>query len=497
MFLSIGSVILDDIVLPDGETRMAALGGGATHAAMGMRVWSKAVGLAAAIGQDFPETAYREIGSAFDLRGLLRRDVPTPRAWQLFEADGRRIEVFRSDFNQFIAISPKPNEYPDSFFRVRGVHLECDAPDPLREWAARFRAGGCQVLLWEPWELTLQPQNRALFRELAPLVDVVSPNLLEAQHFTGLTEPHEIVAVLLADGARAVALRMGERGSLVAGSNGVMTTIPTVPVKKVVDVTGAGNAYCGGFVVGLAEMGDLEQAGRWAAVAASFPLEQFGALIPLEGLRAEAERRLAALTLPNPRRPVFDRLAATWDTHPAPPDLNATLNRITAAGSIRAGGRVLDLGAGTGALTPALLDHQPAAIFAADLSLAMLARLRQKFGHEAGVQPLAADGERLPLASETVDAVFCHAVFPHFPNKRAALDEIKRVTRRGGRLVISHAVGREQLNAIHQQAAEAILHQDILPPVGEVLVMLAESGWRVVETVDEAALFLMVAEKFV
>src|SRR5262249_30927918 len=62
-----------------------------------------------------------------------------------------------------------------------------------------------------------------------------------------------------------------------------------------VDVTGAGNAYCGGFLVGLAETGDLGQAGRYGAVSASFALEQFGAVFPLEGLRARAEQRLEAL----------------------------------------------------------------------------------------------------------------------------------------------------------------------------------------------------------
>ncbi len=39
MHISISSVIIDDIVLPDGTTYMAILGGGGTHAAMGMRVW--------------------------------------------------------------------------------------------------------------------------------------------------------------------------------------------------------------------------------------------------------------------------------------------------------------------------------------------------------------------------------------------------------------------------------------------------------------------------
>ncbi len=41
--------------------------------------------------------------------------------------------------------------------------------------------------------------------------------------------------------------------------------------EPIVDVTGAGNAYCGGFVVGLARSGDLLQAGCSGAVSASFP----------------------------------------------------------------------------------------------------------------------------------------------------------------------------------------------------------------------------------
>ncbi len=54
MFFSIGSVIIDDIVLPDGQTRMGVLGGGATHAATGLRVWSDRVGVCAAVGRNFP-----------------------------------------------------------------------------------------------------------------------------------------------------------------------------------------------------------------------------------------------------------------------------------------------------------------------------------------------------------------------------------------------------------------------------------------------------------
>ena len=72
MFLSIGPVVIDDIVLPDGQTRMGTLGGGATHAAMGMRVWSGRVALLATLGRDVPEPDRRKLARAFDLRSLAR-----------------------------------------------------------------------------------------------------------------------------------------------------------------------------------------------------------------------------------------------------------------------------------------------------------------------------------------------------------------------------------------------------------------------------------------
>jgi cytidine kinase len=304
MFLSIGSVVIDDIVLPDGRTRMGVLGGGATHAAMGMRVWSGRVALLAALGRNFPEADRRELARAFDLRGPVRRDAPSPRAWQLYEHDGRRTHVDRTDVDLFMAMCPRPDELPAEYAGAGGARLECDAPDPLREWMARLRAAGCRHILWEPWNVFCRPQNRALFGELAPLLDVFSPNLSQTRGLTGLEDPRQVLAALLEAGVRVAVLRMGEAGSLVAGQGAAPVAVPAVPVATIVDVTGAGNAYCGGFLVGLAETGDLGHAGRYGAVSASFALEQFGAMFTLDDLRARAEQRLRSLTEEGSRGPV-------------------------------------------------------------------------------------------------------------------------------------------------------------------------------------------------
>jgi sugar/nucleoside kinase (ribokinase family) len=317
-FLSIGSVVIDDIVLPDGRSRMGMLGGGATHAAMGMRVWSPAVALLAALGEDLPEAERGQLARAVDLRGLARGDAPAPRAWQLYEHDGRRTHVDRTPPSLFMARCPRPDELPAEYAGARGVRLECDAPDPLREWLARLRAAGCARVLWEPWNVFCRPENRALFGRLAPLLDVFSPNLLQARRLTGREDPRDVLTALLDAGVRVAVLRMGAAGSLVAARGEAPVAVPAVSVSRIVDVTGAGNAYCGGFLVGLAETGDLGQAGRYGAVSASFALEQFGALFELADLRERAEQRLGS-AIPGPAAADRGALAARLAPGPRVP----------------------------------------------------------------------------------------------------------------------------------------------------------------------------------
>jgi sugar/nucleoside kinase (ribokinase family) len=72
-----------------------------------------------------------------------------------------------------------------------------------------------------------------------------------------------------------------------------MLQVPAAPAN-VVDVTGAGNAYCGGLLVGLVEHGTLEMAAAHAAVSAALTIEQIGPPRITPALMATAEQRLAA-----------------------------------------------------------------------------------------------------------------------------------------------------------------------------------------------------------
>lgn len=294
MYISIGSIIVDDIVLPDGETRMGMFGGGTTHAVAGMRLWSDEVGLVSWLGRDFPLEMEAQLRQYFHMDGVIRRDQPSPRAWQVFEWSGHRTEIFRTDFNQFANSSPRPEEFPPAFYGARGVHLQCELAH-FHGWIDLLRRTGTQVIVWEPWGEICTPAHRAVFRDILPLVDAVSPNLEEGSRLTERHSPQEICEAMLEDGARLVALRMGAQGSIIAPQGGPLTHIPVVKAGQIVDVTGAGNAYCGGFVVGLGETGDPVEAGLWGAVSGSLALEQFGALYPFEGARGRAHGRLSIL----------------------------------------------------------------------------------------------------------------------------------------------------------------------------------------------------------
>jgi sugar/nucleoside kinase (ribokinase family) len=276
---------------------MNTLGGGTTHAVMGMRVWSDQVRPVAAVGKDFPQDLLDLLGSYFDLDGLVQRELPNPRAWQLFDEDGSRVEVFRTGYENFLAINPLPEELSLDSLRSEGVHLQSHSPEPSLQWLDRLQEAGRPYILFEPWDNFCTPENFERFAQLASRCDAVSPNLSEARMLTGLWKPHEVIARLLQTGVGLVALRMGAEGSLIANQAGAVLTVSAVGVERIVDVTGAGNAYCGGWITGMVETGDIAAAARRAAVSASLAIEQYGALYSLQGLSKKVEDRLKQVDL--------------------------------------------------------------------------------------------------------------------------------------------------------------------------------------------------------
>lgn len=153
------------------------------------------------------------------------------------------------------------------------------------------------LLVWEPAPLSSTPENLAPCLEAAHCVDLFSPNHLELASLFSV--PPERVAekstieelalkVLSSgvgpEGKGAVVVRAGAHGSLVTAHDLPLTWVlpfygsekRTGKEKKIVDPTGAGNAFLGAYAVGYLKTGDVVQAACYGSVGASFALEQAG-----------------------------------------------------------------------------------------------------------------------------------------------------------------------------------------------------------------------------
>ncbi|MCY3780132.1 MAG: PfkB family carbohydrate kinase [Chloroflexi bacterium] len=289
-FIAIGSIIIDDIVYPDGRTSMGVLGGGGCHAAYGIALTGQRPGLVGLVGQDLPPDIRARLENDFDTAGLAWTHHPQMRGWQIFEWNGIRNEIFRVEVIEPFMYGPDADDPGIPFTAPRGLTL-LRGPQHIAAWRARFPNA---LLLWEPVRIFMLSADHDAFISGIPHADIVSPNLHEAQTMYGIEDELEIIRRLLADGVAVAALRMGELGSLVAKrGESEARYIPAVDVPDIIDQTGAGNTYCGGFLVGYVQTGDIVEAGCYGAAAASFALEHVGcARIPADR-QTQWQQRLA------------------------------------------------------------------------------------------------------------------------------------------------------------------------------------------------------------
>ena len=291
------SLIIDDLVFPDQTTALGMLGGGGPQTAFGMRLWADNVGLVSGVGDDLPEDALawlRQTG--IDTRGLRRTpDCPTPRAWQRLAEDGHRLQQWRVP-GQVIGrqLGRTLAHLPPAYRQARGFHLGVHPEDPDLGFIRALRELGAVVSI-EPFREAHGSLSDAELRALVSAGQIFSPNQLEAESLVGPGPPDELIRRLVDAGASIIALRQGPTGALVHhAQTGETCHIPAFETN-VVDVTGAGNAFCGGFLVGWVQTNDLRTAGLYGAVAASFLVEQMGLPAWGSATLAEADQRLAYL----------------------------------------------------------------------------------------------------------------------------------------------------------------------------------------------------------
>lgn len=163
------------------------------------------------------------------------------------------------------------------------------------------------------------------------------------------------------------------------------------------------------------------------------------------------------------------------------PAVDRLLDRIALA----PGQRVLEPGCGGGRLTELLATRvgPDGSVLGLDLSVAMVARAARR-GLPRWAQVVRATARRVPLADQSVDVAVCFAVLPHLEQRPAALAELARVVRPGGRLWVAHLACRVELNRFHA-GLEGPVRQHMLPATSELAADLDRAGFDTVEETDD------------
>ena len=186
------TLIVDDLVFHDGSTKMAVLGGGGPQSLFGAGLARRypplTLGLVAGVGGDgdCPRECVTWLEQHdIDTTGLLPTpNMPTPRAWQITELDGRRTQVWRlEDMGAalYAMLRPDHSLWPRRAAKARCAHFGVNPARPDVSLARALRDAGCPFVSIEPFTHALTPLTPDALTELCGMGDVFSPNEREAR----------------------------------------------------------------------------------------------------------------------------------------------------------------------------------------------------------------------------------------------------------------------------------------------------------------------------
>lgn len=289
--LVIGHLTIDDIVLPSGESCMNVPGGDSLYAALGAGLWGLNPSMISCRAETYSQHILDQIEEmGIDTSFLQEVPVNGVRQWALYDTTGGRQYHLQQHASSYYDISPRPANMLHEPTVVSVAHV---APMPgyiQKEWVEWLVDRKCPWILLDPHEDELS--DRSLWIQILSHVEVFMPSLVEVRALLGSDVNPVHAARLLADwGPKIVILKMGDRGSLYYDrETNRVVAIPAVPVA-VKDVTGCGDAFCGGFMAGLCTLGDPRTAATWGAVSASYVLEGYGPSAILRATTKDARAR--------------------------------------------------------------------------------------------------------------------------------------------------------------------------------------------------------------
>jgi sugar/nucleoside kinase (ribokinase family) len=291
----VGSVLIDNLIYADESRRENVIGGAGLYALAGAALFSPSPILVTGTGEDVSET----YGPWMARNGLpsdgLRIDDPhTPRNILRYLDERTRSEKPVFGQEHFRRLEPTARDVERVIGGARSLYLFRNTDADIWRGIDALKRRHRFMLLWEIALDACTPQERPRIEALLKHVDAFSLNLEEAALIFRTSDVKRLTDALQKLPVETVFLRAGRRGSFVIRRDEIFF-VPSLAIEPI-DVTGGGNAYCGGALVGLAEDRAPTVAAAMGTVAASFAIRQFGP--PEAGspeARAAAQREVAEL----------------------------------------------------------------------------------------------------------------------------------------------------------------------------------------------------------
>ena len=281
--LVVGSVAFDSIQTPHGK-RAKILGGAATYFSLAASYFTD-VRVIAVVGEDFlPEHEGVLTKRGVDTQGLERAPGLSFHWTGAYEGTLNEAQTLGTDLNVFEKFEPKiPAAYKDS------EYLFLANIDPVLQARVRSQMPNVRMVCGDTMNYWIKDHSANLAKVLREL-DVLLINDGEARMLSGETNAVKAANKVLEMGPKSLVVKHGEYGATsffcdrsFFGQGRVPRPFraPALPLAEVVDPTGAGDSFAGGFYGYIASQPELtpevfRRAMFYGGVMGSFAVERFG-----------------------------------------------------------------------------------------------------------------------------------------------------------------------------------------------------------------------------
>jgi sugar/nucleoside kinase (ribokinase family) len=276
--VSVGHFSLDSIFLPSRNTPFVVLGGSVAYVSFAARRLDARVSVVSKVGSDFPAAYLWWLRQeSVDLSGVSRAEnVQTTRFELKYNNDLSDRALRLKTRAPTITVADLPNS-----LKAKVIHIGPIAGEIIYETAEKLR--GCSdILSFDPQGLvrnfdengnvTLGP---LIDKRILGLVDIYKSSLKEIQAVTGLFDIDSAIKAVHGYGAKIVIVTLGASGAMVSVED-TLHKVPACKPEKIVDPTGAGDAFIGSFLAEYVNGEDCSWCSYVGSAAASLVVEGIG-----------------------------------------------------------------------------------------------------------------------------------------------------------------------------------------------------------------------------